>query len=70
MRGAEVKEIRARAGLLQVPFAEKLGVHPVTLSRFESDAQPIPLTVELALCELDRRLSGNSSAKTKKTKKK
>lgn len=63
MKGEELKKIREDAGLKQPEFAERLGVHSVTLSRFERDRQPIPLTVELAICELKRRLTGTNPKK-------
>lgn len=55
--GSDIKAVRKQANLLQIPFAERLGVHFVTLSRYESGSWDIPLTVELALFELDRRLN-------------
>lgn len=66
MTGTELKEIRERAGLLQPEFAERLGVHAVTLSRFERNRKPIPLTVELAVFELERRLQSESAKSFKK----
>lgn len=56
MKGVQLKEIREASGLTQVQFAEKLGLHPISLSRFERDIEPITKIMELALCELERRL--------------
>lgn len=56
MRAIELQAIREAAGLTQVEFAERLGVHPVTLSKFERDREPITKTVDLAIHELGRRL--------------
>lgn len=51
-----MKGVREAAGLTQIEFAGKLGVHPISLSRFERDVEPITVVVELAVCELARRL--------------
>lgn len=63
MNGGTLKNIRESFNLTQIQFAEKLGVHPITLSRFERNADPISRLVELAICELARRLE----TKTRKT---
>jgi transcriptional regulator with XRE-family HTH domain len=39
--GAQVKRIRQTLGLTQHQFAERLGVHPVTVAKWETDAQGI-----------------------------
>lgn len=57
VKAAELQAVREAAGLTQVEFAERLGVHPVTLSRFERGRDPITTTVDLAIHELARRLS-------------
>ena len=41
MTGAEVKRIRKALGLTQRQFAERLGVHVVTVAKWETDAQGI-----------------------------
>ena len=41
MTGAEVREIRRRLGLSQAAFAELVGVHWVTVSRWETGAMGI-----------------------------
>jgi DNA-binding transcriptional regulator YiaG len=38
VRGAEVRRIRRRLGLTQERFARLLGVHRVTLARWETEA--------------------------------
>lgn len=57
MRGEDVRKVREATGMLQPEFAARLGIHPVTLSRFERDRDPINRTVELAIYELAARLS-------------
>jgi DNA-binding transcriptional regulator YiaG len=39
--GAQVKRVREVLGLTQHQFAERLGVHPVTVAKWETDAQGI-----------------------------
>lgn len=39
--GAEVKRIRQALGLTQQQFADRLGVHKVTVAKWETDAQGI-----------------------------
>jgi transcriptional regulator with XRE-family HTH domain len=59
--GMDLKSVREKSGLTQIQFAEQLGVHPVSLSRFERNAERITLTVELAVYELARRLGAESA---------
>jgi DNA-binding transcriptional regulator YiaG len=42
MTGAEVKRLRESLGLRQKDLAERLGVHPMTVSRWERDFVSIP----------------------------
>jgi transcriptional regulator with XRE-family HTH domain len=39
MKGSEVKRIRQALGLTQQEFADRLGVHKVTVAKWEIDAQ-------------------------------
>jgi DNA-binding transcriptional regulator YiaG len=39
--GAQVKRVREALGLTQHQFAERVGVHPVTVAKWETDAQGI-----------------------------
>jgi transcriptional regulator with XRE-family HTH domain len=39
--GAQVKRVRQAMGLTQYEFANRLGVHPVTVAKWETDAQGI-----------------------------
>jgi transcriptional regulator with XRE-family HTH domain len=57
VNGEALRKVREASGLLQPDFAQRLGVHSVTLSRFERDRDPINRTVELAIYELARRLN-------------
>lgn len=50
-----MKVIRKRLGLTQSELAFRLDVHPITLSRFERDAEPITRLVKFALGRLDRQ---------------
>jgi DNA-binding transcriptional regulator YiaG len=51
MNGAEVKRIRRRLGLSQERFAKLVGVHRVTVAKWETDALPMtkPMTRFLRL---------------------
>jgi transcriptional regulator with XRE-family HTH domain len=40
MQGAEIKSTRELLGLTQVQFAQLLGVHPITVSKWERDVSP------------------------------
>jgi DNA-binding XRE family transcriptional regulator len=43
--GQELRNIRERLHLSQSRFAARLGVHPVSLSHWETGARPVPTTV-------------------------
>lgn len=70
MKGHDLQALRKSFGLTQVQFAERLGIHPLTLSRFERESDPISQLVQLAICELTRRLEEKSRKPTKKPQKK
>lgn len=58
MRGRDVKEWRVAHGLTQRRLAALLDVDQITISRWESGRREPPgVMLELALAELDRRLS-------------
>ena len=38
MRGSEVRRIREGLGLTQAKFAKLVGVHPITVSKWENDS--------------------------------
>lgn len=61
MTAEQVKAFRALHSLSQSQLAEALGVHVRTLSAWEQGRQIPPRYVELALCELARRLKRRSS---------
>lgn len=69
MTGEELKDIRERFGMTQPDFAARLGVHRVSLSRFENNAEPITITVELAACELANRLKAERKLASKRKRK-
>lgn len=52
----ELKAWRESHGLSQTELAQALGVHKMTVSSWEVGKQTAPAYVELALCELARRL--------------
>lgn len=56
MDGDEIKAWRVERGLSQPDLAQALGVHWKTVQAWERGYQAPPLYVELALCELARRL--------------
>jgi transcriptional regulator with XRE-family HTH domain len=48
MNAAEIKELRGRLGLNQVEFAQLVGVHPITVSKWErNEAAPTPYQAAL-----------------------
>jgi transcriptional regulator with XRE-family HTH domain len=51
MTGAQLKAIRESHGWTQVEMAKKLGIHPITLSRYEQMAE-VPKVIELAVKNL------------------
>lgn len=65
MKSSELKGIRDGAGLTQVQFAEALGVHAITLSRFERGVEPITRVVELAIRGLQAELKNGKPKKDK-----
>ncbi len=42
MIGSEVRRLREALGLTQAELAEELGVHPITISRWERDKARVP----------------------------
>ncbi len=40
MNAAEIKAIRAKLGITQVQLAQLMGVHQITVTRWESEADP------------------------------
>jgi len=42
MAPSDIKRHRRRLGLSQVELAQRLGVHPLTVSRWERGAVPMP----------------------------
>jgi transcriptional regulator with XRE-family HTH domain len=56
--GREVKRLRRALGLKQTELADKLGVHPITVSRWERDIVRMPEpTARLLtlLAQIDRK---------------
>jgi transcriptional regulator with XRE-family HTH domain len=51
MTGPQLRTIRVSLNLTQVQFADLLGVHPITVSKYETMERPIPRTV-IHLAEL------------------
>lgn len=49
MSGADLRALRERLGLSQGAIAAQLGVHWVTVSRWERDVSPISPVVALAV---------------------
>lgn len=54
MDGTELKRRREACGYSQGELAERLGVHSMTVSKWERDALVIPIYVDLALQTLER----------------
>lgn len=55
MTGAKLKTWRERKGLQQCELAQLLGVHAMTVSKWEREVQAIPPFLTLALETLERR---------------
>ena len=57
MKGEEIKALRLRLGLTQTELAAEIGVHQVTVARWETGGiTPMPI-VQRALADLDARRS-------------
>lgn len=54
MEGAELKQRREAVGYSQGDMAALLGVHTMTLSKWEREVLPVPLYIELALRTIER----------------
>ena len=54
MTAQELKERRAQIGYSQEELAKALGVHAVTVARWETNARAIPPFLTLALKTLER----------------
>jgi transcriptional regulator with XRE-family HTH domain len=55
MTGEELKECRERLGLTQEQLAQEIGVHVMTVSRWERGARKIQTPVEKLVREIVRR---------------
>ena len=49
MTPAEFRQVRKDLKLTQAQLAEKLGVHPITISHYETGARSIPLAIAIAV---------------------
>jgi DNA-binding XRE family transcriptional regulator len=56
MKPRELKEIRERMGFTQEQLATELGVHRLSVLRWEAGAHRIPLMLTLAIKQLETRL--------------
>ena len=57
MKAEEIKALRLRLGLTQTELAAEIGVHQVTVARWETGGEtPLPI-VQRALADLDARRS-------------
>lgn len=65
MTPGELKKWREKMNLSQVELAKILGVHVITLARWETDARPIPTFLHLALEALEGRRGLASKRKSK-----
>jgi DNA-binding transcriptional regulator YiaG len=57
MNPAELKAARARLGVTQEQLAIELNVHRLSVIRWEAGTQRIPFMLNLAIKELERRLT-------------
>jgi DNA-binding XRE family transcriptional regulator len=58
--GHQLGAARKRLGLTQQRLADTLDVHRVTVAKWETDAEPIPRAITLALEALTHRVNGRS----------
>jgi DNA-binding transcriptional regulator YiaG len=65
VKPSELKDIRDELNLTQVQFADALGIHAITLSRFERGVEPITQVVEWAVKGLRAELNGKPKKKGK-----
>ena len=57
MKGEAIKALRLRLGLTQTELAAEIGVHQVTVARWETGGKtPLPI-IQRALADLDARRS-------------
>lgn len=63
MKAAELRKWRDDRGMSQAELAQALGVHIVTVARWETDARKIPVLLVLALETLERRLASKQKSK-------
>lgn len=49
MTGKQVRTVRRRLGLTQVQLAERVGIHPLTVSRWECDRVRVTAPMERLL---------------------
>ena len=57
MKGEEIKALRLRLGLTQTELAAEIGVHRVTVAKWETGGKtPLPI-IQRALADLDTRRS-------------
>jgi DNA-binding transcriptional regulator YiaG len=57
MTGQDVTKFRARLKLTPQELAEKLGVHRITVQRWENGVVPVPQTVAMAIKWLARKVA-------------
>lgn len=62
MTPKQLRDWRKKHEVSQTALAELLGVHKMTVSKWERDAQPIPGFLALALSELARQLSAEEES--------
>jgi DNA-binding transcriptional regulator YiaG len=59
MKGAEVERLRKRLGMTQAEFAKLLGVHRVTVTRWETEA----VTIQPPMAKLIRMIVNSRSTR-------
>jgi DNA-binding XRE family transcriptional regulator len=62
MKPIELKDVRARLGLTQEQLAIELGVHRLSVIRWEAGTHRISRMLELAIKELERRQAPSFAA--------
>jgi DNA-binding transcriptional regulator YiaG len=68
VKGDEVRQIRKRLGLTQVQFAALVGVHAITVSRWENDALAIREPTAKLLRLLGQRPQGRRMTRKRRTR--
>ncbi len=68
MTGKEIRELREELGLTQPELADRLGVHQVTISRWETDNKHPSNLAKRQLAKLKEEVQNNGNTFTNQSK--